>query len=366
MATLAIALAVASAVLIVKPGSHMGSQASSSPGPSAATSNDLPDRVTGGGFAWTRLSIPTVPNQATWVFAKARGITFGIDCLGSVPGQIWTSTDDLTWTQRGLLPGTAAGERSCASDVIWDGSRYVASGATTRTAAPDVWLPTVWTSPDAESWTRVALPADLPQSWMGKIVFGRGAYVAEVGDELWRSTDLTHWSKVEVLWSGSGDKPQSVVRFDGSAFVAAVPDSTSDPFAYWSTDGLTWSRVDMGGSIVTLVTRPSGFVAVVRRSDYSMVAMSGVDGHTWERLSTLPVVGEQCNLDMLLCGQPGGATQGWFYSSDGVSWQQVPWPAGLPAGNFSWGPRPDPMFITVMNGSGASASSAMYVIQPEP
>ena len=66
MATLALALAVTSAVLIVRPGSRVASQASPSPSPSATAPNALPARVTGGGFVWTRLSLPTEPWKFGW------------------------------------------------------------------------------------------------------------------------------------------------------------------------------------------------------------------------------------------------------------------------------------------------------------
>jgi hypothetical protein len=375
-ATLALVLAVASVVVIIKPGSHVGAQASPSSSPSASASNGLPARVTSGGFVWTRLSLPTQPAEILesgavmtrygWNFSKAGGITFGVDCFGSVPGKIWTSTDDLNWTPGGLLPGAIAGDSICPSDVVWDGSRYVAFGGITHAAAPDLLLPAVWISTDAATWTRIALPANLPQIWVSNLAFGHGAYVAGIGDELWRTTDLTHWSKVQVVPSGSADGPALVVRFDGSTFVAADTGSTGNSFAYWSSDGLRWTRADLGGSILTLVARASGFVAVLRQSDYSTVAMGSANGYTWRQLGALPILSSQCNRDMLVCVQPGGMAEGWVYSSDGVSWRAVPWPAGLPSGNFAWGPSPDPMFITVHSDGSAAADIAVYVIQPQP
>jgi hypothetical protein len=375
-ATLAIAVVVASAALMIKPGAQTGSSASpskatSSPLASASISNSigLPDQVTAGGFVWTRLSLPTPPVEILpsgavmtkfgWVFFRAAGITFGVDCAAAIPGQIWTSTDDLNWALGGLLPGAEVGEGPCPSDVIWDGSRFVVSGTIFHTLAPNTPVATaIWTSADAKSWTRITLPANLPkESW--SVVFGKGAYVGLGDDELWRSTDLAHWSKVQALPAGS-----SFLRFDGSAFVAADP--TGNSFAYSSNDGLTWTRADLGGSILTLVARPSSFVALVNKSD-AVVAMGSANGRTWTQLGTLPaVVGDQCNWGMLLCGKPGSTSEPWLYSIDGLSWQAVPWPAGLPSGDFEWGPSPDPIFITVMNGSGAAADSAVYVIQRQP
>ncbi|HEU6440617.1 MAG TPA: hypothetical protein VFC12_09315 [Terriglobales bacterium] len=371
-ATLAIALAVVSAVLIVKPGSQVGSEVSpsSSRSASASVSNALPDRVASGGFVWTRLSLPTEPSSFGWTFFKVGGISFGADCFASVPGQMWTSTDDLKWTKGGILPGEASGDRVCVSDVVWDGSRYVVSGGIAHPSASNVLLPAVWTSPDAQHWIGVRLPSNFPSEGMESLAFGQGGYVTGGADGLWRSTDLTHWTKVQVVPSASADAPAPVVRFDGSAFVAAATAAatgqTGTSFAYSSRDGITWTRADLGGPILTLVARATGFVAVVRQSDNSVVAKDSADGHTWSPLGVLPIIPSSCNWGMLVCGQPGSISESWVYSSDGVSWQDVPWPAGLPSGNLGWGPSPDPIFINVMNGSGASADSAVYVIQRQP
>ena len=130
-ATLAIALAVGMAALIVSPAAMWAPRPNPSSSPSASVSNMLPARLSSGGFVWTRLSLPThkwwVPGYA-WDFSKAGGLMFGADCIASVPGEIWISTDALNWTHGGVLPGTGAGDRICPSDVVWDGSRYVASG----------------------------------------------------------------------------------------------------------------------------------------------------------------------------------------------------------------------------------------------
>ena len=361
MATLALALAVTSAVLIVRPGSRVASQASPSPSPSATAPNALPAGVTGGGFVWTRLSLPTEPWKFGWRFFKAGGLTFGADCFASVPGEIWTSTNDLSWTPAGILPGAEKGGTICPSDVIWDGSRYIVSGGISHASAPDVLLPALWTSADATTWYQIALPASLPQMLVGNIAFGHGAYVAEVGDEFWSSPDLAHWSKVQALPAG-----YSLVQFDGSAFVAADEDPTGNSFTYSSNDGLTWTRADLGGSILTLVARPSSFVAIVHKSD-AVVAMGSANGRTWTQLGALPaVIVDSCNRGMLLCDTPGSPYGRWLYSTDGLSWQDVPWPAGLPSGNWEEGPCPDPIFIGVMNGSGPSADGAVYVVQPQP
>ena len=119
------------------------------------------------------------------------------------------------------------------------------------------------------------------------------------------------------------------------------------------------------GSILTLVARPSGFVAIVRPSDDSLVAKGSADGYTWTQLSTLPTIRDFCNWDMLTCTR-GAMSEGLVYSSDGVSWQLVPWPAGLPSGGFDLGPSPDPIFMSVFVGDGSGWDSAVYVIQRQP
>ena len=392
-ATLAIVLAVVLAVVIIEPGNSLGAQASPSasllvttspqpsrsaaasptggvespsPGPSASVANDLPARVQSGSFVWTRLSLPTEPNTASWEFFKVSSLTLGGDCHRSGPADMWSSSDDLIWTQLGTLPGMATDDNTCPSAIVWDGSRYVASGTVIHPAKPDVWLPAVWTSTDGMAWTPVSLTGDLPQQTMGPLAFGRGAYVTVIGDSVWRSTDLAHWVKTLGLPSGSANGREPVVRFDGSVFVAAVTGPKGDTFAYWSSDGQKWWRADLGGSIATLVARASGFVAIVSRSDYSMLAMGSPNGSSWSQLSALPVVGGQCDLDMLLCFGAAGITDGFSYSPDGVDWQRVAWAVGLP-GSFEYGPSPDPMFVTFFAGSGTgNSAAAVYVIQPHP
>lgn len=336
-----------------------------SPSPTlSAIDRALPPLATSGAFTWTRLSLPATPHYGTWVFARANGGLFGFDCSGSAAG-VWTSRDGLAWSNTGSIPGAQSTDETCPAGLLWDGTRYVAFGATSPASTPRSFGAAIWTSKDAATWT-LARPAGLStQTSVGSLAFGRGAYVAAAGDAIWRSVDLVSWTREKVLSGGSAEAT-AVVRYAGGAFVATVIGASGAGDVFESTDGRTWSRANLGASVQALVVTAAGFIVIVDDAAGSRVAMRSSDGRTWQQAGQVPVVGGTCNQEMLLCS--AGLSLGFAYSADGTTWERVDWPAALQVPSMTWGPAPDPFFVMleVTPAGGGADVAAIYVVRYAP
>ncbi len=180
-------------------------------------------------------------------------------------GCITTSTDGRTWTDR-----TAGIENNASglSGIAWNGSTFVAVGATTlgRLGVSSVLL----SSPDGVQWSRQSGPADV----LVDIAWGLNLFVAVGGagrqGDVFTSPDLHEWADRTPQRS----QLLRAVLWSGSLFVAVGERGG----ILSSIDGMTWSerQVPTGNDLLSVAYHNSLFVAVG-----DGVILTSSDGVQW-------------------------------------------------------------------------------------
>ncbi len=192
-------------------------------------------------------------------------VTAGDDLLvatGTVDGHgvIWSSPDGLRW---GLadVPAPPEGQRDYFTDVVADGSGFVAVGYSGsledggRTFASAT--ATVWTSSDGQVWERLDAVGDAeePREFINAVAVSNGEWVAVGGGSsddsggplAWTSSDGRSWAGIprEMFGGfGGGESPilHSVVGTE-EGFVAVGSDTTRPmPWIWTSWDGSLWEE----------------------------------------------------------------------------------------------------------------------------
>jgi hypothetical protein len=168
----------------------------------------------------------------------------GLVVVVGVNAALATSADGSTWST-GYVGGFAGNER--LEDVIYDGSLYVTVGWDYDFGIPD-WVGTVWTSPDASTWTR-RLITGISETELYGVAFGNGVHVA-VGKDctVYRSTNGTSWSAVAL--ANAGDL--HAVQYTGGQFVAVGRSDGGGALVYTSADGTSWTDLSAGAPTATL------------------------------------------------------------------------------------------------------------------
>jgi len=146
-------------------------------------------------------------------------------------GLILTSPDGITWTQRArrtIELGDWSAE-SAMSSVAWSGSLLVAVGIYHSSAA--------WTSNDAETWTRIDVPAaPASRHVLRDVTWGNGRFVA-VGSggtpAVYSSTDGVHWQGNV----GAESLPAMNAVTAGASRYLAI----GKTYRETSADGLAWT-----------------------------------------------------------------------------------------------------------------------------
>ena len=205
---------------------------------------------------------------------------------------VWTSPDGVTWTPVPDDEAVFGGKGSqIMMSVTRGGPGLVAVGGDRDSSAA------VWTSPDGLTWTRVpddeAVFGGQGNQHMSGVTIGGPGLVA-VGEDwadtetgggraaVWTSPDGVTWTRVaddEAVFSVAGrNTSMGQVATLGSTLVATgiALDPTSngahEPLAWSSTDGVTWSVMDLGplfdtgeiGYLDSLTVGGPGLVAVGR------------------------------------------------------------------------------------------------------
>jgi hypothetical protein len=230
------------------------------------------------------------------------------EAIDGTPFQAWTSTDGRTWT---ALPADTFGQVGNALAAAIPGGVMVVIHDLTGTAR-------VYQSTDGMTWTSGSAPhlnASQPDNLASN---GNGVVGIVSPDGLAFSADAITWEALPLPGTAT---PQVVgVAASGSGFVAVGAGGTGQrsPVAWWSSDGLHWTRS-------TVETHPGdtdGFVAVYA-AEGGLVAISATatvpglnslwassDGHAWRLSADNP-------LGVVHDGEGQGSMNG-IFSGDGT------------------------------------------------
>jgi len=168
-------------------------------------------------------------NLTASAWGNGTWVVFGQPSAGGT--RALSSVDSFTWTNRTLpVSWQSTGN---ATDIIWDGTQFIAVGFLNNTNAK------IATSPDGITWTDVALSATFNDTPLYSIAYSGSIYVAASDSgEFITSTDGTTWTKnTSLTLTGWGTNTGRTVRWNGTQFVMA---GTNGVVAT-STDGITWT-----------------------------------------------------------------------------------------------------------------------------
>jgi hypothetical protein len=207
-----------------------------------------------------------------------------------------TSANGTTWTTRTIPAGDYFG-------VAWNGSLYVAVGASVCA-----------TSPDGVTWTSRTIPAGTYEA----VTWGNGLFVAVGQSKCATSPDGITWT-ARTIPAGN----YRGVAWNGTTFAAA-----GYSWAATSSDGITWtSRTITGTQHRALVWTGSLFVAV------GLEVSTSPDGVTWTARTIAPGVGTMYGAawsgSVLLATGSSGPAATAMTSPDGITWTARSPTAGL-------------------------------------
>lgn len=266
------------------------------------------------------------------------------------------SIEDVTWD----FVDDPALLRGSIQAIASSGSALVAGGGGC-TAVPGQCTGAIWTSDDAQAWTRVTdFPPGQPSTGFKVIGFGPSGWVAFTeGVVAWLSSNGHQWKVAHARFdpladSGPTYTPNEDVccgaTVNGVAEVAgtyvAVGAVTCHKCvgraAIWrSDDGEAWERVPYqdffeGAPLSAVVVLPNGRLVAVGGGS---ALVSDDQGLTWEATrafgagdaTDLALVGD----DLVAAGFPGDTYEGAYWrSSDGVVWEplviDLPFPEPIP------------------------------------
>ena len=209
-------------------------------------------------------------------------------CAASCPlAEVWTSADGVTWKLNDSVPFGNSLSRVAGgpSGIVALGSRGTGKSM-------------MWYSRTGESWRAVDLSAS---------AFNH-AGIADVGAT-----------------------PHGFVAVGGTNVVGNV---SGTPAAWWSADGLTWSRAQVNGSTIAL---PFSYIDEVM--SYGVIAMRGnegvpwisADGRSWKplpdsdmrSLMTYASTWADADRTVALVPSTGGGANEYWATTDGMSWRQL-------------------------------------------
>jgi hypothetical protein len=286
------------------------------------------------GKAWTRMSVNAAAFDSSSVNAlvatPSRLVAWGWAgepvCIGEGagttceprPAMIWTSANGLTWTWIDPSPFKGATIVGVASD----GRGLIAAGYLSWSE------PAIWTSTTGSTWQRQSLsPATF-----------QGAHFSDV-----RAMGAGYFLAGSVGGSEPGGVRGGTTGGSSAEGVAA---------AWRSPDGLTWTAApvqrsgDVGVSLGTIHVGASGMVAVGSASGGNIgAAWSSTDGRSWQPLGlayygaapaptgvpTLPALGVADDGTHLVAYGHGSSGLAMWLSSDGATWQPLPFSGALDA-----------------------------------
>lgn len=266
--------------------------------------------ITPDGASWTTSLVPAWATAQIFAGGKFIALPGGSD-VGYV------STDAQNWKPV-KLPFAGLW-----TDIAYDGTKYIAiTAATTGTQ--------YISSPDGVVWTLRTFPSSI---LFRGIAYGAGRWVMTSDSFAWQSADgISGWTAYQGLTGLQNSYWGKPWYGEGIGFV--IFSATSDGFAGWSADGVTWSPFVTPVGAASTSTAYLTFTKAVYGNGRFIASTTSptfplwvsLDGRLWAPID-LPVIAAQANVGLMTFGdgmfvithQPGGTVR-FLLSRDAVNW----------------------------------------------
>lgn len=229
------------------------------PGGSASTYKTSSD-----GLTWTART--GYGSRLGICFGGGIFVAWGTDNTG-LTGTVETSTDGITWTLRASFPTTLF-----ASKILWNGSLFVAVGASSSGGAAGT---VAATSPDGITWTSRTIPSGS----YNYLAYGAGIWVSTSGIGGAYGTYAT--SPDGITWTartGPNNFTDGGLVFGAGIFVMMMSNST---FYSTSTNGTSWTTVNWGSTrAISSLIYGDGVFVLCNENATSAIRYS-TDAITW-------------------------------------------------------------------------------------
>jgi hypothetical protein len=227
-------------------------------------------------FSGDGISFSSFANPSFKHWQNGTGYGGGVFVKTGAAGQIFTSTDGTTWTNRD--PGGEDITAICYGDGVFVVRKFWTTGS-------------LWVSTDlGSSWWTVDTGSTPDRFSYNHIVFGKGKFIFPIDNRVRTSSDGLSWKEYKVPNVPPGFELRIANQFDGSFFVGAAETSRSGSSVTivtgLSQDGISWSF-----STALITSKSSGkfreagcgggFIMIVSESDPAEVWLSRNYGATW-------------------------------------------------------------------------------------
>lgn len=282
---------------------------------------------------------------------------------GRSQAAVWTTTSPPDWDLTEVEPGNSHTSEAMAAITPF-GDKLLAVGRVGDAEEADA---AVWQA-DGDDWRRLDIPEmggrhkqwafDVAAGDSGVLVAGGESAWGDVRPSLWFSPDGETWTGVDGGPGGSldatGEESVRAVSAFGAGFAAVGTrdlDGEQDGAAWFSPDGTTWEQMSvptMGGegrqSVLTVAAIGSTLVAGGYSANASgqgqPVIWTSTDGRTWSGAIPLPLQDSNRASASDLAVRSLSVTGTRITASGGSEWQPHMWDSG---NGTSWALFPNPV-----------------------
>jgi hypothetical protein len=304
------------------------------------------------GSAWMQTTLPGTKNWSSVTYGLVDTVGTFVAIASGSSDWAATSTDGIAWTKQ-TLPSAQSWNSVAYGNGVFAAVVWNSTGSSNVAA---------W-SADGVAWHQVTMPAS--RCW-NSVTYGGGRFIAVPGSgQPWPLSDLTKnsggatstdgktWTSINL---GSSQNWYSVCYGNGTYVAVAYNSSV----ASYSSDGITWTVCSLPSSRYwTSVTYGNGtFVAVAGGpGGATNVAATSPDGIHW----TSRTMSASTNWQSVAFGNGYFAATSWNNSTtvaatspDGITWTSCVMPSAQIWESVTWAGG---VFVAVAYGSGVAATS---------
>ena len=241
------------------------------------------------------------------VFKDRMWILSGFGVAGLPAGDIWSSTDGVTWA---AASGSAPwGGRQGFGACVLGNKMYVMGGYGSFTDAPATWLNDVWSSENGTDWVQLVVSDVVgtastdrwnPRANFGCVASSSGIFViggsgpSFLFDDVWYSADGISWARVGGAFGWGNRMLFGCLYYQNKLWIIAGYTTLPLSDVWVSSDGgVSWTQTTAGfaagrfDSACCVYNNKMWCLGGVGGANYSDV-YSSTDGATWSLVTSTP------------------------------------------------------------------------------